>query len=117
MLIISYSMLKLTLSDNEFPTFDFGKTITVKIFNEDNTAFNAAGYTAVAKGLDKEGIQVVDDIAIAWTTQASGIGTFAFTSTKTFSKEGIHLLEVQLIKTDTKISTERKKVYVYASPE
>lgn len=110
-----------------FKTFDYGTSHTFKIYNEDagsgETAFDASSYTGYVKifASDSPTAELVTEISPSWTTQSSGIGTFAFTSTNNlnFTTSGMHdsvYVEVQLEKAGTILSTERCKITVVGSP-
>lgn len=91
---------KCVLSDGKyvFNTYDYGRSIGFKLYDQTDTAFNATGYTGYVKIYNSNGAEIVTEISPSWTTQSTGIGTFAFTETNLLSSEGRYLLEVQLEK-------------------
>ncbi len=115
--------------------YDYGNDIAFKLYNEDLTAFDASSYTgAVLKSFMRHGdsaflfrdveralsvvgklAQIIPNITVSWTTQASGEGTFAYTSSNRPTIEGIMWLEVELTKSGAQLSTDLVKVYVQAS--
>ncbi len=115
--------------------YDYGNNISFKLYNEDLTAFDASSYTgAVLKSYKRHGdrafffrdveralsvvgtlAQIIPNITVSWTTQASGEGTFAYTSSNRPTIEGIMWLEVELTKSGAQLSTDLVKVYVQAS--
>lgn len=113
-------MLKFILPKGySFPNFDYGTAWTVKIYNEDDTAFDATGYNGYAIFADEKGGMQLE-IAITWTTQSSGIGTFTFTkdsglATSTATGHMVYYMEVQLEKTGEKRSTAPKKITILES--
>ena len=122
------AQLKLLIPGEKiFKSYDYGTTTTFKIYSEDagsgETAFDASTYTGYVKifAADSPTAELVTEISPSWTTQSSGIGTFAFTSTNNlnFSTSGEHdsvYVEVQLEKSGTIISTERVRITVLGSP-
>lgn len=111
-------MLKLILAQGYgFRTGDYGRTYTFNIYDENNVAFDGSTYNLpIIKVFDHASNSVVEPVTGSWTTQASGIGTFAFSPINHLTRAGPHYLEVQLEKPGTLISTERKKIAVFASP-
>lgn len=111
-------MLKLILMQGYgFFTNDHGRSHTFKVYDESDVAFDATTYNApIVKVFDYFGKAAIEPVTGSWTTQASGIGTFAFSPTNHLTRAGPHYIEVQLEKPGTVISTERKKVAVFASP-
>lgn len=114
--------------------YDYGTNIAFKLYNEDLTAFNATGYTGVVKSYKRHGdrafffrdveralsvvgtlAQVIPDIAVSWTTQSSGEGTFAYTSTNRPTIPGNLWLEIELVKSGVQLSSDLVKVYVQPS--
>lgn len=114
--------------------YDYGSTIAFKLYNEDLTAFDATGYTGVLKSFKRHGdraffwrdveralavqgtvAQIIGDITVSWTTQASGEGTFAYTESNRPSIVGTMWLEVQLTKSGEQLSSDLVKIYVQAS--
>lgn len=118
--------LKLVVpGEKVFHTYDYGTTHTFKIYTEDvgsgEAAFNATGYTSYVKFFNEAAGELITEISPSWTTQASGIGTFAFTSTNnlnttTADSHDTIYMEVQLEKAGTIISTERIRITVTGSP-
>ena len=118
--------LRLLVPGNKiFKTYDYGTSHTFKIYSEDagsgETAFDASTYTGYVKFFNESTGELVTEISPSWTTQSSGIGTFAFTSTNNLnvttagSYDTIYM-EVQLEKSGTIISTERVRITVVGSP-
>lgn len=111
-------MLKLVLPNGYgFNTGDFGRSYAFEIYDENDAAFDASAYGApVINVFDYWGRLPVQPVTGSWTVQSSGIGTFAFSPTNQLTMAGPHYIEVQLEKPGTVISTERKKIAVFASP-
>lgn len=111
-------MLKLVLPNGYgFNTNDYGRSYTFKIFDENDAAFDASTYNApMIKVFDYWGKSSVEPVTGSWTTQSSGIGSFAFSQINHLARAGPHYIAVHLEKADTIISTERKKIAVFASP-
>jgi hypothetical protein len=97
---MSYDYL-CTLSRYNYSTNDYGTTTTFKLYGLDSSAFDASTYTGYVKVFNSAGMEVVTEISPSWTTQASGIGTFAFTSTNKIGASGRYRVEVQLEKSGT----------------
>ena len=115
--------------------YDYGNTISFKLYNDDLTAFDASSYTtAVVKSYKRHGdraffyrdveralsvvgtlAQVIPDITINWTTQASGEGNFAYTSNSRPTIPGTLWLEVELKKSGAQLSSDLVKVYIQPS--
>lgn len=128
-------MLRLTLSQYEWARYDFGRNTTFRLYEEDGTtAFDATGYTGVVKAFKRHGdrafffrdveraltvvgnlAQIINDITVSWTTQASGIGTFAWTQSDRPSVPGFLWIEVQLTKTGEQTSSELIRTFVHSS--
>ena len=129
-------MLRMVLVNTQrLARYDYGNNIAFKLYNEDLTAFDASTYTgAVLKSYKRHGdrafffrdveralsvvgtlAQIIPNISVTWTTQASGEGTFAYTSSNRPTIEGIMWLEVELTKSGAQLSTDLVKVYVQAS--
>ncbi len=111
-------VLKLVLAEgSRFATKDYGRSQAFRIFNEDDTAFNATTYNSpVVNVFDELGILVIQSISGSWTNQASGIGTFSFSSANHITVSGLYYLEVQLEKAGNVLSTERRKIVAMPSP-
>lgn len=111
-------MLKLVLPNGYgFNTNDFGRTYAFGVFDENDVAFDASTYSApVIKIFDYWGKSSIEPVTGSWTTQASGVGAFAFSPTNHLTAAGPHYIEVQLEKPGAIVSTERKKIAVFASP-
>jgi len=90
----------MVLSDGvyTFHTYDYGRSIPFKLYDATQTAFDASTYTGYVKVFDMSGWEQVTEISPGWTTQSSGIGTFAFTSTNYLGQPGRYRLECQLEK-------------------
>jgi len=58
---------------------------------------------------DYGGKAAIEPVTGSWTTQESGIGTFGFSPTNHLTRAGPRCIEVQLEKSGTVISTERKR--------
>ena len=128
-------MLRLVIvNTNRLARYDYGSTIAFKLYNEDLTAFDASGYTGVLKTFKRHGdrafffrdveraltvvgtlAQVIGDITVSWTTQASGEGTFAYTSTERPCITGYQWMEVQLTKSGEQLSSDLVRVYIQPS--
>ena len=129
----------MVLDQYEFSRYDYGRTITGRIYEEDgSTTFNASTdslngvvktfkrhgdraffFRDVAKALTVLGSvsQIISDIDITWTDQANGVFTFKWTANSRPHVPGFIWIEVQL--TDSpktmQISTEMVRCFVYAS--
>jgi hypothetical protein len=110
-------MLKLKLSSYDFPLFDFGRSYTFKIYDEDDTAFDCSGYTPELLISNLNDSVLINDITPTWTTQSSGEGSFALTESKRFElgEDGFYFLEIQLTKSNYQISTEMVRITVKRS--
>lgn len=93
-----------TLSRYQFETDDYGTNVTFRLYDPDQAVFDASSYTGYVKVFDNDGSEVVTEISPSWTSQATGVGTFAFTSTNKISTEGSYNVEVQLEKSGTILS-------------
>ena len=109
-------MLSLTLSQYEFGSYDFGRSVTFKGYDETGTAFNATGYTGKIKVSDVNGSQIINDLSVTFTTQSTTTGTFAFTSTLRPYSVGYYWLELELTKAGEQISTKPTRIRIRASP-
>lgn len=111
-------MLKMILPQGyNFPANDYNRLHVLKIYNEDDTPFDASGFTSpMIKIFDDAGTMLIASVTGSWTSQASGNGTFSFSPTSRLTKPGSYFLETQLEKTDAIISTERRRIVVLASP-
>lgn len=126
--------LRLALDQYEIPRYDYGYNINFKIYDEDESAFNATGFTGTAKFYKRQGDQsnfyrdvakaieiagelasVINDISVTWDTQSSGEGHFAFTSNTRPSLIGYMWVEIRLTTTTAKRSTELVRMYVSPS--
>ncbi|MBI5697806.1 MAG: hypothetical protein HZC29_04825 [Thaumarchaeota archaeon] len=107
-------MLKLTLSSHEFGIYDFGTSITFRIYNEDETVFDASTYTGEIIISDIDGNELFR-LTPSWTTQNQGIGTFAFDANNYLSSEGHYFVEVQLTKSGVQKSTENVRIVALRS--
>ena len=128
-------MLRLVLVNTQrLARYDYGNTISFKLYNEDLTQFDASGYTGVLKSYKRHGdrafffrdveralsvvgslAQVIPDITVSWTTQNIGEGTFAYTSSNRPTIPGNLWLEVELTKSGVQLSSDLVKVYVQPS--
>lgn len=128
-------MLNLIVGDPQYGQYDFGNTITVKIYEADkSTPFDASGLTGVVQTFKRYGddnflpfkdvarairltgnmAQVIEDIPIVFTEIANGIATFAWTETKRPSLFGRFWIKVVLSSGTTKVqSTRFVSVYVH----
>lgn len=126
--------LRLALDQYEFPRLDYGYNVGFRIYDEDEAAFDASGFTGTAKFYKRhsdkfhffrdtaravstlgEVSTIINDISVTWDTQASGIGHFAFTSTSRPSITGYMHVEIQLTTSTAKRSTELIRVFVTPS--
>ena len=128
-------MLRLVLvNTSRLARYDYGTNIAFKLYDETGSAFNATGYTAVAKTFKRHGdrafffrdveralsvqgtvAQVIGDITCSWTTQSSGEGTFAYTSALRPSVTGYNWVEIQLTKSGVQLSSDLVRVYIQPS--
>lgn len=115
-------MLDFRLSTDVFGMFEFGRTYTFRIYNEDNSVYDASAsgpdgaLTPIIKVLKRPGdqalffrdvakaievirnvAQIVADITGSWSTQNQGIGTFAFTETKRIGVGGRAWIQIVLV--------------------
>ena len=130
----------MVLDQYEFSRYDYGRTINFRIYEEDGTtAFDATTLslnTGVVKAFKRHGdrafffrdvaraltvigqlAQIITDVDITWTTQASGIGTFKWTADKRPHVPGYMWIEIELIDSPktVQISTELVRVFVTPS--
>jgi hypothetical protein len=130
---------RLVLSQYEWSRYDFGETITGKIYEEDGvTPYNATGLNGVVKSFKRHGdrafffrdvaraltvqgtlAQMISDVAITWTNQAQGEFSFAWTSSLRPSIPGFLWIEVEMTDSPTnptkKLSTELVRTFVTGS--
>lgn len=133
--------LRLALSQRRIGMYEWGRTITFKIYNEDGTAFNASTdslttitvktykrpgdhalfFRDVAKALQvvRNVAQIVENIAGAWTTQASGVGTFAYSETARIGVGGTAWIQVILSNADgtKQFPTTLEQIFVEAGQD
>ena len=115
--------------------YDFGETIPFKLYNEDNSAFDASTFTGavaktykqhgdrafwirdVAKALTIQGQlgQIINDIDVSWTDQANGEGTFAYTQSDRPSIAGYNWVSIQVTKTGAQISSDLIRMFIQPS--
>lgn len=90
----------MVLSDGmyTFKTFDYGTSHSFKLYDRTQTAFVATDYVGYIKFFDSKGWEQITEISPGWTSQATGAGTFAFTSSNYLGTAGRYLLECQLEK-------------------
>jgi len=125
----------MVLDQYEFARFDFGRNVTFKLYQEDGeTPFDASGYTGVLKSFKRSGdrafffrdveralsvigqlAQIIIDVAVTFTTQTDGVGTFAYTETARPTVPGYLWLEIQLVKSGEQTSSELVRVFVHPS--
>lgn len=129
-------MLKAILVNTDsLARYDFGETIAFKLYNQDDSVFNASTFTGavvktfkrhgdrafffrdVAKALTVQGqiAQVINDINISWTSQATGEGTFAYTANDRPTISGHMWIEFQVTKTGAQISSDLIRIYIQPS--
>lgn len=128
-------MLRMVLvNTSRLARYDYGNTIAFKLYNEDLTPFNATGYTGVLKSYKRHGdrafffrdveralsvvgtlAQVIGNIDVTWTSQSTGEGTFAYTSTLRPTIPGYLWLEVELTKSGAQLSSDLVRVYIQPS--
>lgn len=108
-------MLQLVLDQYSAGAYDYGRAINFKIYSEDNTQFNATGYTAKVILLNADYVQAINTITPTWTAQNTGQGYFKFTSTDRPMRAGIYLVELQLEKTGEQISTAPQSFNIVAT--
>ncbi len=110
-------MLKLILTQGySFNTNDYSRVHTFKVYDENDLPLDASGYTAIIKIFDELGLQVIKPVAVAWTSQSIGVGTFSFSVSNYLALVGPHHIILQLEKSTTIIGTERRKIMVFANP-
>ena len=132
--------LRLVLDQYEFPRYDFGRTITGRVYEEDGTTtFDATTLsldTGVIKTFKRHGdrafffrdvaraltvlgtvAQMISDVAITWTDQANGVFTFKWTAEKRPHVPGYMWLECELIDSPktVQISTELVRIFITPS--
>lgn len=98
-------MLKLKLDHYQFGQYDYGKTTSITITDEFNAVFNATGYTGVIRFLDKNKVQIVDDLPVTFTSISTGKGTFVFTATQSITIHGIAFVICEITKSGEQTST------------
>lgn len=100
-----------------FPANDYNRLHVLKIYNEDDTPFDASGFNSpLIKIFDDSGTVPISSVTGSWTGQTSGNGTFSFSSINRLAKSGPYFIEAQLEKEGTIISTERRRIAVLTSP-
>lgn len=111
-------MLKLVLTQGyTFATNDYGRTYAFKIYNEDDTPFDATTYDLPTINVFAlAGNAVIQPLAGSWTAQNQGTGTFSFAQSNCLTVSGPYYIEVQLEKPGVVTSTERRKITVTPSP-
>lgn len=105
-------MLLAKLSRYDFAQWEFGRNVTFKLYDEAEAAYNCTGYTFEMKFLSDGLAQILNDIAVSWTTQSSGIGTFAFTNTDKPSVTGYAYIQFVGTKSGEQIASHPVRVYV-----
>lgn len=129
-------MLKTILvNTSRLARYDHGEAIPFKLYNEDETQFDASTFTGavaktykrhgdraffhrdVAKSLTIQGqiAQVVNDIDVTWTTQNIGEGTITYTATDRPGISGYMWVSIQVTKTDTQISSDLIRIFIQPS--
>ena len=110
-------MLKLILTQGyAFNTNDHNRVYSFKVYNEDDSPFDASGYDApIIEVFNDVGCLVLLPITGIWTTQASGVGSFTFASTNYLRLIGSHYIMVQLVKPGTIVGTERRRITVFSN--
>lgn len=113
------SQLRLLLDTTLFATYDYGNTITGRLYQANNdNAFDLTGYTIEVKFLDSGLAQVLGDISGSITPPATnGIFTFSFTNTNRPTVPGYHYVEVNLTKSGVQISGLSQRLYVETSAD
>ena len=111
------TMLRLILTQGyAFNTNDHNRVYSFKVYNEDDSPFDASGYDApIVEVFNDLGSSELLPITGSWTTQGLGVGTFSFTSTNNLSRIGSYYIMVQLVKPGTVIGTERRRITVFAN--
>lgn len=136
--------LYMVIPQVDFNMFDFDEPISFKLYSDKKgTVFDASSYPAansvmktlkrpgdanlfykdIAKGIKfVRGVaQIVADINVVWTSQATGEGTFTFTSTKRIGIGGHVWFQAVLKKgpliTDGRISTKLVRKFTNPSHE
>lgn len=101
----------------EFAQYDYGRSIPFQLYDPTDAKFNATGYTAYIKVFYDGGSEAVTEISPSWTTQSTGAGNFAFTSSNKLTAIGTYYIEAQLEKAG-QILTFRgiEQLSVYESP-
>lgn len=103
------------MSSYEFGVGDYGKSVTFRIYNEDEAVFDASTYTGVEIIVTNHDGSEVFRLTPSWTTQNQGVGTFAMTSEKYLDVQDYYFVEAQLTKTGEKTSTEAVKIVALRS--
>lgn len=92
-------LLQLRLSDYDFMAFEYGKTVTFRLYNSDGSVFNANGYTADIVITNSDNEQILDNFSPSFTDQPNGVGTFSFTESKRLTNPfDIYFIQVILTK-------------------
>lgn len=106
-------MLKLVLTQGyTFAADDYGRSHGFRIYNEDDTPFDASTYNAPSVNVFDQNGHITLSITGSWTAQNQGIGAFSFTESSRLAVQGPHYLEVQLDKIGVLVSTERRRITV-----
>ncbi len=129
----------MVLDQYEFARYDFGRTITGRIYEEDGvTAFDATTLSlddGVVKAFKRHGdrafffrdvaraltvigqlSQLITDVPISWSDQANGVFTFKWTSAARPHVPGYMWIEVQLIDDPKTVQISTELVRVFVSP-
>lgn len=106
-------MLKLVLTQGyTFAANDYGRPHPFKIYNEDDTPFDAGTYNAPSLNVFDQNGSIILSLTGSWTAQNQGTGSLSFTESNRLTAAGPHYLEVQLDKIGALVSTERRRITV-----
>ncbi|AIC16938.1 hypothetical protein [Nitrososphaera viennensis] len=111
-------MLKLVLTQGyTFAANDYGRPYAFRIYNEDDTPFDATTYgLPTIKVFGISGNAAIQPLAGSWTAQNQGAGAFSFAQSNCLTASGPHYIEVQLEKPGVATSTGRRRITVTPSP-
>lgn len=91
-------MLKLVITDGqrEINCYDFGRPINLKIYDENDAAYDYTAYTPYVVIEDNSLTKYLDDITPSSSTPATGVLAFSFSSTNLITVPGYYYIKVEL---------------------
>lgn len=114
--------------------YDYGESIPFKLYEEDDSVYNATGRTVVIKSYKRHGdraffhrdvakaltvqgqiAQLINDISVSWTDQANGEGTFSYTATDRPTVAGHLWISAQATSSGYQESSDLVRIYIQPS--